>query len=185
MDFTPTHLYIKRHDASGLLYFGKTVEDPYIYPGSGMVWCRVLKKDRGPVSTLWTERFENRALIVEFAEFFSDFFDIVEDKKWANLTRENGLDGCPPGHRRSSEFKRKIKEKRALQVISDVTRARMSASKLGVPRPQSQKDKTREANKGLVFVNNGTINKRAKGELLTTMLNDGWVLGRLSVVRPQ
>ena len=92
----PTYLYVKEHDKTGLLYFGKTTKkDPFKYKGSGRYWKRHLNvHGREYVTTKWiSETFTSKQEIVEFAEFFSEFFDIVKSKLWANEKVENGLDG--------------------------------------------------------------------------------------------
>ena len=94
----PTNLYIKQHNKTGKLYFGKTVApDPEIYPGSGVYWSRHLNEHGKDVSTVWHKLFTEESDIFEFATFFSEFFDIVHSNDWANLVPETGLDGFPPG----------------------------------------------------------------------------------------
>jgi len=36
--YKPSYLYIKKHNETGLKYFGKTTQDPYTYQGSGTDW---------------------------------------------------------------------------------------------------------------------------------------------------
>lgn len=95
-----TYLYIKQHSSTGLLYLGKTQKtDPVKYLGSGKFWRNHIKKHgEGEVKTLWiSEPFFEKKDIEELALFLSEFFDIVQSKKWANLKNENGLDGNPRG----------------------------------------------------------------------------------------
>lgn len=42
----PTYLYVKQHTITGLKYFGKTIKDPYVYPGSG-THCNTTSENRG------------------------------------------------------------------------------------------------------------------------------------------
>ena len=50
----PTYLYIKQHTKTGLLYFGKTVNDPNKYHGSGKRWVKHIKKHgKQYIETLW------------------------------------------------------------------------------------------------------------------------------------
>ena len=94
----PTNLYIKQHNKTGKLYFGKTVSlDPVIYPGSGVYWSRHLNEHGNNVTTVWHKLFTDETDIFEFATFFSEFFNIVNSNNWANLVPETGLDGFPPG----------------------------------------------------------------------------------------
>lgn len=92
--FTPTYLYIKQHSITNLKYFGKTIQDPHRYMGSGKYWKPHIKKHgKEYVTTIWTKLFENKEELVEFALAFSELFDIVESNDWANLKPENGIDG--------------------------------------------------------------------------------------------
>jgi len=38
------HLYVKQHSITKLKYFGKTIQDPIKYSGSGVHWKKHLKK---------------------------------------------------------------------------------------------------------------------------------------------
>lgn len=112
-----TTLYIKQHRATGLRYFGKTTRDPLTYNGSGKYWTNHCNKHGWEIDTIWTDRFVDAALCKEFAEFFSEFFDIVNDHAWANLKAENGRDGGSAlGHKKSN-----------------AARHAMSVAKLGIP----------------------------------------------------
>lgn len=93
-----TYLYIKKHNQTGLLYFGKTVRNPVKYKGSGTYWSSHRKIYGNDISTIWYEFFEDQDLLVEFATFFSETFDIVNAKHdgkkiWANVVPEDGLTG--------------------------------------------------------------------------------------------
>jgi hypothetical protein len=93
-----TWLYLKKHNQTGLLYFGKTVRNPLKYKGSGSYWSSHRKIHGNDISTVWCELFEDNNKLVEFAEFVSDFFEIVTftangKKLWANEVPENGLMG--------------------------------------------------------------------------------------------
>jgi hypothetical protein len=87
------YLYAKRHNVTGLRYFGKTVNDPYSYKGSGTYWKRHLKQHGNDVETTWVQAYEDEDLLKEEALFFSKVYNIAESTDWANLTPETGLDG--------------------------------------------------------------------------------------------
>lgn len=94
----PIWLYIKRHNFTGLMYFGKTTtKDPYKYPGSGKYWTAHLKKHGTAVSTIWCKEFYDLGELTSFAIKFSIENDIVKSPEWANLVIENGIDGTTPG----------------------------------------------------------------------------------------
>jgi hypothetical protein len=99
-------LYIKQHNKTGLRYFGKRTcelkEEVLIYNGSGKYWARHLEEHGNAITTLWCAPFVDRSDLIEFATFFSEFYNIVDatvdgKKLWANLIPENGLDGAPKG----------------------------------------------------------------------------------------
>ena len=115
-NFSPTWLMIKKHKITGLLYFCKTAKNnPKKYLGSGMYWKRHIKQHGKNVETLWYEKFNDKESLIEFATFFSELFDIVNDvdntgkKVWANLEIENGINGMPVGTDRGINFKEKAK----------------------------------------------------------------------------
>lgn len=105
-NFKPTYLYIKQHSITGLKYFGKTVsKNPISYKGSGKYWKKHIKKHgKEYIETLWIHLFEDIDELVSFALFFSEEFDIIESKEWANLMLENGLHGM------DSETSKKIQK---------------------------------------------------------------------------
>jgi hypothetical protein len=99
VEFAPTWLYVKRHRQTGLKYFGKTVRDPMKYIGSGGYWKKHIKAHGRDVETVWCKLFIDQSSLVEFAELFSEFYNIVKEtdrngkKSWANEVPENGLHG--------------------------------------------------------------------------------------------
>ena len=112
MTIYPTYLYIKQHSVTGLKYFGKTCQDPHKYKGSGTYWKNHIKKyGRKYVETLCVSKpFTNAVDISEFATFFSEEFDIVASKDWANKTIENGLDGAEFGRVVTEDHKQKSRD---------------------------------------------------------------------------
>ena len=88
-------LYVKT-SPNGLKYLGKTTKDPYEYMGSGKIWKRHLKKHNlikdDIVTEILFETEDEERLIVEGLRY-SEEFDIVKSKEWANLRPENGDGG--------------------------------------------------------------------------------------------
>lgn len=101
----PTYLYIKQHSATGVKYFGKTTQpDPIKYMGSGLYWKRHINKyGKEYVKTLWYKLYTNKSELTNTALALSEMFDIVESDSWANIHKENGLDGGPVGAKRTLE----------------------------------------------------------------------------------
>jgi len=125
-----TFLYLKQHNQTGLKYFGKTVQNPYTYKGSGVYWTSHLEKHGDDVTTLWTKPFTNKQKLTKFATAYSKKHNIVESKDYANLIIEDGFTGGDTGitdegrkiisekskkFRHTEETKKIIREKRAKQ----------------------------------------------------------------------
>ena len=87
------YLYIKQHSITGLKYFGKTINDPFTYDGSGTHWKNHINKHgREHIKTLHVYKFNDQEAATEFALKFSIDNDIVESLEWANQVPENALD---------------------------------------------------------------------------------------------
>ena len=86
----PVHLYIKTHRKTGLKYFGRTVEDPYSYQGSGAYWTRHLAKYGDDVSTVIVGTYYDDVELRTAAQNFSSTNRVAESTEWANLLPENG-----------------------------------------------------------------------------------------------
>ncbi len=145
------YLYIKQHQITKLLYFGKTVnKNPEIYKGSGLHWLRHLKKHGNFIDTLGVWEFEDQEECTEFALKFSEENDIVNSDKWANLIYENGLDGVPIGIIFSEETKNKMSEAKKGNKIwlgkehSEESKMKMSESKKGKEHSEEAKRKMSE-----------------------------------------
>ena len=130
MTIEQTYLYLKKHNQTGLMYFGKTVSNPESYAGSGVYWNRHLEKHGNDVSTVWTKPFTDKKELVKYALDYSKKHNIVESSNYANLKDEDGLMGGDTGlteqgrmkikasskaRRHSEETKQRIREARATQ----------------------------------------------------------------------
>lgn len=104
----PVHLYVKKHNLTGLKYFGRTTENPHVYQGSGAYWTRHVAKYGNDVSTRVIGTYTDSTELRAAAEAFSVEKKIVSSTKWANLLGEDGGvsgDGWSPhrDHRRQIE----------------------------------------------------------------------------------
>lgn len=87
------HLYVKQCSHCDLRYFGKTIADPHVYPGSGVDWtAHLLEYDATPI-TLDVWSFESVEEASAFAKSFSTKHNIVESASWANRVPENAKNG--------------------------------------------------------------------------------------------
>ena len=100
------YLYKKTHRETGLQYLGKTTSaDPYSYPGSGVYWTRHLELHGNNVETEILRECQTEEELKEWGKYYSKFWNVVEDKNWANLIEEAG-----PGGAWSNESKKKLSE---------------------------------------------------------------------------
>lgn len=86
-------LYKKTHNITGLKYLGKTKQDPFKYKGSGVVWTRHIKKHGYDVTTEILFEAEDNSKIREWGIYYSNLWNVVESKEWANLKPEEGDGG--------------------------------------------------------------------------------------------
>ena len=183
----PTYLYIKEHDETGLLYFGKTTKkDPIKYKGSGRYWKRHLNvHGRDKVTTKWVSKiFTSEEEIVEFADFFSEFFDIVKSKLWANEKMENGLDGGrepgfvgtpnTPLSRKKTSDRMKINNPMFDEEVKKKHRDRINSLEVREKKSKSKKGNTNV--KGKSWYNNGI----ECAMLFEKDVPEGWKKGRLN-----
>lgn len=149
-DFTPTYLYIKQHSITEKLYFGKTVQNPENYLGSGKHWkAHIRKYGKKHIVTLWYCLFLDRESLIEFATSFSELNDISRSEKWLNLRAENGLDGFPSGATHPYYGKTLPKEmvekmrasKLGKSIHTEESKKKISDSRLGRKHTSESKEK--------------------------------------------
>jgi hypothetical protein len=87
------YLYLKTHNKTGLKYLGKTVQNPYEYRGSGLFWNRHLDEHGDDVTTEILFETEEMEKFKQVALEYSEKWNIVESKKFANLVNEQGDGG--------------------------------------------------------------------------------------------
>jgi hypothetical protein len=86
-------LYLKTHNQTGLKYLGKTVGDPFSYKGSGKIWQRHLKKHGDDHTTKILLETDDPSELRKWGLYYSNFWNIVESKEFANLCPEMGSGG--------------------------------------------------------------------------------------------
>lgn len=95
MESKKTYLYIKQ-SPKGLLYLGKTVQDPYKYEGSGLRWKKHLTlhdfKNKDLQTWILHETFDEDE-IKELGLYYSNLFNVVKSDQWANMKEETGEGG--------------------------------------------------------------------------------------------
>ena len=87
------YLYLKTHNVTGLKYLGKTIQDPYLYQGSGKRWKHHIKKHGYNVTTEILFSTDNKDEFKTYAKHISKTLNIVESLNFANLCDEQGDGG--------------------------------------------------------------------------------------------
>ena len=90
------YLYLKTHRKTGYQYLGKTIQDPFKYRGSGLIWQHHLKKHGPDIHTQILLATECEIELRETGLFFSKLFGVVQNTNFANLTEEMGQGGRTP-----------------------------------------------------------------------------------------
>lgn len=166
-----TYLYVKTHNVTGLKYFEKTNRNPHTYRGSGKYWLRHLRKHGNDVSTIIIGEYSDVIELMVVTNKFSVDNDIVASPLWANLIRENGLDGAPPGN-----------------IVTVETRQKISKSLLGKLSPKShyilkessvtRRERVKAAQQDRIWITNGIVDKKIKQSLDIPI---GWSRGRSNI----
>ena len=110
------YLYVKTHNKTGLKYLGKTInKDPHKYPGSGTVWRRHLDKHGYDYTTEILLETDSKEELIEKGIYYSNLWNVVESKEWANLKPESGDGGdmsdVPSWHEAMKKKEKLIGEK--------------------------------------------------------------------------
>lgn len=91
----PIYLYLKTHNTTGFKYLGKTISnDPYSYQGSGTVWKRHIKKHGYDVTTEILLETDDPVKLKEVGIYYSNLWNIVESRDFANIVPEMGDGGA-------------------------------------------------------------------------------------------
>ena len=86
------YLLIKETKEHQMKYLCKCIDtvDPYQYKGSGKYWRRLLKKYNPVIETQILGHYENNEDLRKAGIYYSEKFDVVKSKNWANLIPEIG-----------------------------------------------------------------------------------------------
>jgi len=144
------YLLLKEHNNTGLKYLCKFTEGvkikcPFKYKGSGKYWKRHLNKHGNNINTNILYKGNSEQELSAHAILWSNIYDVVNNKEFANLIPENGLDGGGlKGIKLSEERKRKISLFHKGKKRSKETIEKIRLGKLGVKRPDlAKKNKLR------------------------------------------
>jgi hypothetical protein len=164
------YLYVKTHRTTGMKYLGKTsAENPHKYPGSGKYWKRHVKEHGNNVDTQIIKECENINDVREWGIYYSELWDVVNSKEWANLCVESGDGGARIG---ASERMRKMRlgkkpwnkgrpmtsiekdqQRRSHlgKITSPITKEKQRIGNLGKKMSKTTKEKLRVAHTGKIL----------------------------------
>lgn len=126
------YLYLKTHQSTGLKYLGFTKNDPHKYLGSGKYWLSHLKKHGNHITTEILLRTEDKSQIKEKGKYYSELWNIVESKEFANLAIEEGTGGQTfKGKKHTPEAIQKMSNAKKGKIFSDDHRLNLSTSHKG------------------------------------------------------
>jgi len=84
------YLYKKTHLKTGLKYLGKTEQDPFKYPGSGIDWKKHLKEHGNDVVTEIIKECNSKEEFTKWGRFYSELWNVAKSDEWANRIAETG-----------------------------------------------------------------------------------------------
>lgn len=88
------YLMVKTHKITGLKYLCQTKrKNPYSYSGSGDYWKRHIQKHGRHIDTEIIRKCQSPEELKEWGLHYSELWNVVESKEWANLMPESGLGG--------------------------------------------------------------------------------------------
>lgn len=149
MESKKIYIYVKQ-SPKGLLYLGKTVQDPYKYKGSGLRWKRHLisydLKNKDLQTWILHETFDEEE-VRQLGLYYSNLFDVVKSDNWANMKDEMGDGGFGSKEAHPWFGRKKTEEhKKKLSINSKGNKAN-----LGKKHSEETKLKMRLAQKGKTY----------------------------------
>ena len=144
------YLYKKTHNKTGLQYLGKTVQDPFIYKGSGRRWGSHINKHGYDVTTEILRECQTNEEVRDWGLYYSNLWNVVKDRTWANLKEESGDGGGMFGEGNGMFGKTHSDELKANQAIIASTRFKGKSYEelYGIEKAEQLKRKRSESTKG-------------------------------------
>ncbi len=147
------YLYKKTHNKTGLQYLGKTTRDPYTYEGSGEYWIPHIKKHGYDVTTEILHECKTNDEVKKWGLYYSELWNIVDSKDWANLRPETGDGGDTSKFINYDNVHKNIRGKTYEEIYGNDRAAELKRSralsntrtKRGKPLTEEQKAKRRHS----------------------------------------
>jgi hypothetical protein len=130
------YLYVKTHKITGLKYLGYTGKnDPHEYTGSGKYWLRHLKIHGKTFDTEILVKTTDKSTIRESGIYYSNLWNVVESKDWANLKPESG-DGAGIGNNNPMSNPIIRAKQQAIIMLPDVKKLQRTKTKEAMNREE-------------------------------------------------
>jgi hypothetical protein len=127
------YLYKKTHRDTGLKYLGKTISNnPYAYTGSGVYWTQHLKIHGNNVETKILKECQTVEELKYWGQYYSNLWNVVESKEWANLIEEAG-----PGGHWSNQSKQKLSQTKKEELAKLSPAEKIERMKKSCSSPES------------------------------------------------
>lgn len=173
------YLYKKTHRKTGLKYLGKTIKDPFVYQGSGKRWINHINQHGYDVETEILRECKDIKELKRWGLYYSNLWNIVDSKDWANLKPESGDGGdtsmCENYILGIANRDLTGEKNPNWGGFSDKHRANLSKAKQGIKPPNFEQ--WVRAAKGKSYYNNGIEERR----FFPNEIPVEWVKGRLKV----
>jgi len=160
------HLMIKEAVGLGIKYLCKCGDytNPMTYKGSGTYWRRIIKKHNPEIKTTILGYYETKESLRTAGEYYSELYDVVKSREWANLIPEIGDGGSTtPGQVRAYDPEDQTNQK-YFSTIADIPEGwihgapkwkknpegveKSRQSHLGRKRPESTRENMRNSVRG-------------------------------------
>lgn len=189
------YIYLTTNKINGKIYIGQKKSDKFLgnkYLGSG-------KKLRSAIKSYGKSSFNVQ--LIDYADdpnslndkeiYWIDYYQSRNEDIGYNISFGGGvLDGFEVWNKgktglqkMSEETKKKMSESHIGQFRTDETKKKISNSLRGKKRTEEQNQKNRERNIGRKWIHKDGINKTVSYNQLQTYLDDGWLIGRLEIIK--
>ena len=170
------YILLKEHKTTGLKYLCRhitnNIKTCYTYSGSGVYWKRHLDKHGYDLKTEILAKCDTIEEARTIGIFFSDLYNIVDSKEFANLVSENGQGGAEV-----VKYRKKHSGWRGFKMLGELNpskrpdvRVKISKKLKGRKFTEEWKKKLSKAAKGRPSPNKGKPNPYAKTDHMNIQL---------------
>lgn len=174
------YILLKEHNTTGLKYLCRHVTKYehycYTYKGSGIYWNRHLAKHGEDFSTTILAACDTEQESIEVGLHYSNLWNVVESKEFANLVPEAGQGGAEVAKHRKKHGNRFGYEQEPNRYIGEdnyakrpEVRAKLSAALKGREFSDEHRRKLSESCKGRKPWNKGKPNPHARTDHMNNM----------------